>query len=124
MDLKEFEQILRTETGEELETDEIRMVKNEIFKLNKWTFKNIGDETHRFHGRAGAGQGESKRSLRGSSEDWPRGKCKVEKNLQECGHDSSHELLSIELVTRCYNEGIISRTVVVDGILTDCDQKC
>ena len=26
MDLKEFEKVLRTETGEELETEEIRMV--------------------------------------------------------------------------------------------------
>ena len=28
MDLKEFEKILRTETGEELETEEIRMVQD------------------------------------------------------------------------------------------------
>lgn len=38
MDVKEFEQILRTETGEELETDEIRMVNNEIFKINTLNF--------------------------------------------------------------------------------------
>ena len=42
MDLKEFEKILRTETGEELETEEIRMVQCNIrFKILKMRVKTF-----------------------------------------------------------------------------------
>ena len=46
MDLKEFEKILRTETGEELETEEIRMVTFFMFKdmkinISKKVMKHI-----------------------------------------------------------------------------------
>ena len=38
MDLKEFEKVLRTETGEELETEEIRMVRFSYLNTLRLTF--------------------------------------------------------------------------------------
>ena len=62
MNLKEFEKILRTETGEELESEEIRMVQQKMrFNNSKHILKGAG--AYRFYGRSGTRQGESKGPL-------------------------------------------------------------